>query len=129
MAKFDVHTVEKLQLRAPAACSADAREVKGYILSGEVFSQFEEIERPRIWDRMSIYDGIIPSIHTFFHDTTYLEACATGVRQFAVLSKSQPTVRAALKHAYKSDTTRGACLVQTSDASFRNHTGSSTDFF
>jgi hypothetical protein len=129
MAKIDIHTVEKLQLRAPAACSADAREVKGYILSGEVFSQFDETERPRIWDRMSSYDGIIPSIHTFFRDTTYLEACATGVRQFAVLSKSQPTVRAALKHAYKPDTTGGACLVQTSDASFRSHTGPSTDSF
>jgi len=42
MAKIDIHTVEKLQLRTPAACSADTREVKGYIFSGEIFSQFGE---------------------------------------------------------------------------------------
>lgn len=129
MAKIDIHTVEKLQLRAPAACPADAREVKGHILSGEAFSQFGETERPGIWNRMTSYDGIIPSIHTFFRDTTYLEACAAGVRQFAVLSKGQPTVRAAMKYVYKPDTTRGVCLVQTSEASFRSHTGQSTDSF
>lgn len=70
MAKIDIHTVEKLQLRAPAACPADAREVKGYILSGEVFSQFGETERPGIWNRITRYDGIVPLIHTFFRDTT-----------------------------------------------------------
>ncbi|KAF4765573.1 hypothetical protein HAV15_003280 [Penicillium sp. str.  len=129
MAKIDIHTVEKLQLRAPVACSADAREVKGYILSGEVFSHFGETERSEIWNRMSTYDGIIPSIQTFFRDTAYLEACATGVRQFAVLSKNEPTVRAAFKHAYNPATTRGACLVQTSEAGFRSHTGPSTDYF
>ncbi|KAJ9481390.1 hypothetical protein VN97_g12090 [Penicillium thymicola] len=111
------------------ACSADAREVKGYILSGEVFSQFGETERSGIWNRMSTYDGIIPSIHTFFRDTAYLEACATGVRQFADLSKNEPTVRAALKHVYNPATTRGACLVQTSEARFRSHTGPITDSF
>ena len=129
MAKIDIHTVEKLQLRAPVACFADAREVKGYILSGEVFPQFGETERSGIWNRMSTYDGIIPSIHTFFRDTAYLEACATGVRQLAVISKNEPTVRAALKHVYNPDMTRGTCLVQTSEARFRNHTGPSMDSF
>ena len=132
MTKIDIHTVETLQLRAPTASPADAKAVKGLILGGEVFSHFGETERSDIWERIvtrEACDGIIPSLHTFFRDVTYFEACAQGVKQIAVLSKGQPTVRAAMKHVFMHDPTREACLVQTSEASFRGQAGPSTDFF
>ena len=132
MAKIDIDTVEALQLKAPAASAADARAIKGMILSGEAFSLLTEPERTAIWERMSTHDacdGIIPSLFTFFRDVNYLEACANGMKQLVELSKGCPTVRAAMKHAFKSDGRRETCPVQTSEAAFRSQAGSTSDLF
>lgn len=132
MAKIDIDTVEVLQLKAPAASAADARVIKGMILSGEAFSLLTEPERTAIWERMSTHDacnGIIPSLFTFFRDVNYLEKCANGMKQLVELSKGWPTVRAAMKHSFKSDGRRETCPVQTSEAAFRSQTGSTSGLF
>ncbi|KAJ5640362.1 uncharacterized protein N7484_008224 [Penicillium longicatenatum] len=132
MAKIDVFTVKALELTAPAACKVDARKAKGLILSGEAFSDFTETERNNIWHRMATHDacnGIIPSLHTFFRDINYLEACANGIKQLVKLGKGYPTVRAAMKQAFKSDRSQITCPVQTSETAFRSHAGPSSDFF
>lgn len=132
MAKIDIDTVEALQLKAPAASAADARAIKGMILSGEAFSLLTEPERTALWERMSSHDacdGIIPSLFTFFRDVNYLEACANGMKQLVELSKGCPTVRAAMKHAFKSDGRGETCPVQKSEAAFRSQTGSTSDLF
>ncbi|KAJ5117538.1 hypothetical protein N7448_011170 [Penicillium atrosanguineum] len=132
MAKIDLHTVKALQLKAPAACSKDSRAVKGLILSGEVFSHFTETERHTIWDKMATRDAcdsIIPSLHTFFRDIYYLEACASGMKRFVEFGRSTRTVRTAMKNIFRIEEPTETCPVQTSEATFRSYAGPRSDFF
>ncbi|RAQ74990.1 hypothetical protein COH20_012399 [Aspergillus flavus] len=121
MALINLHTVDTLQLYAPRASKVDRKTVKGKILGGEVFSNFSRSEHAGIWEKIrthEIYDSIIPSLHTFFRDISYLELCANAVKQLVVLNKQQLTVRSALVHSFRS------CLIQTSETSFRRQPGS-----
>jgi hypothetical protein len=127
MALIDLYTVDALQLYAPRASKVDRKTVKGKILGGEVFSNFNRSERAAIWKKMRSHemcDGIIPSLHTFFRDISYLELCANAVKRLILLNKQQLTVRSALVHSFRSRRSNGACLIQTSETSFRRLPGS-----
>ncbi|KAE8130756.1 hypothetical protein BDV38DRAFT_276525 [Aspergillus pseudotamarii] len=127
MTLIDLHTVDTLQLYAPRASKVDRKTVKGKILGGEVFSNFSRSERAAIWKTIRTHemcDGIIPSLHTFFRDISYLELCANAVKRLVVLNKQQPTVRSALVHSFRSRRVSGSCLIQTSETSFRRQPGS-----
>jgi uncharacterized Zn-finger protein len=130
MAQIDLHTVDTLQLYAPRASKVDRKTVKGKILGGEVFSRFNQSERAAIWKKIWIdeaCDGIIPSLHTFFRDISYLELCANAVKRLVLLNKHQPTVRSALVYSFRSRRSEGPCLIQTSETSFRRHFGSNDE--
>ncbi|KAH2485028.1 hypothetical protein KXW70_006920, partial [Aspergillus fumigatus] len=130
MARIDTHTVDELQLYAPRASKVDWTTVKGKILSGEVFSNFSRSERASIWENLrskEACDGIIPSLHTFFRDISYLELCANAVKRLVVLNKQRPTVRGALVHSFRPRHGDGDYLVQTSETTFRRQRGSTTE--
>ncbi|KAH3337262.1 hypothetical protein KXW44_006802, partial [Aspergillus fumigatus] len=130
MARIDTHTVDELQLYAPRASKVDWTTVKGKILSGEVFSNFSRSERASIWENLrskEACDGIIPSLHTFFRDISYLELCANAVKRLVVLNKQRPTVRSALVHSFRPRHGDGDYLVQTSETTFRRQRGSTTE--
>ncbi|KAE8155499.1 hypothetical protein BDV40DRAFT_294282 [Aspergillus tamarii] len=127
MALIDLHTVDTLQLYAPRASKVDRKTVKGKILGGDVFSNFSRSERAAIWEKIRTHemcDGIIPSLHTFFRDISYLELCANAVKRLVVLNKQQLTVRSALVHSFRSRHSNGSCLIQTTETSFRRQPGS-----
>ncbi|BDD61078.1 hypothetical protein MAP00_006153 [Monascus purpureus] len=130
MAKIDPHTVDMLQLRAPKASKADKKAVKGLILSGEVFSEFSEADRAAIWHKLrscEACDCVIPSIHTFFRDISYLNVCADAVKRLAVLNKQHPTVQKALAHSFRPRRANEDCQIQTSETTFRGQPGTSAD--
>ncbi|KAH2165026.1 hypothetical protein KXW37_006964, partial [Aspergillus fumigatus] len=130
MARIDTHTVDELQLYAPRASKVDWTTVKGKILSGEVFSNFSRSERASIWENLrskEACDGIIPSLHTFFRDISYLELCANAVKRLVVLNKQRPTVRSALVHSFRPRHGHADYLVQTSETTFRRQRGSTTE--
>ncbi|KAL5333673.1 hypothetical protein BJX70DRAFT_48849 [Aspergillus crustosus] len=130
MALIDLHTVDTLQLYAPRASKVDRKTVKGKILGGEVFSNFNRSERAAIWGKIrshEVCDGIIPSLHTFFRDISYLELCANAVKRLVLLNKQQLTVRSALVHSFRSRRSDGACLVQTSETRFRRQLGANDE--
>ncbi|KAE8311136.1 hypothetical protein BDV41DRAFT_578972 [Aspergillus transmontanensis] len=105
MALIDLHTVDTLQLYAPRASKVDRKTVKGKILGGEFFFNFSQSEHAGIWEKIRTHemcDGIIPSLHTFFRDISYLE----------------------LFHSFRSRRSNGSCLIQTSETSFRRQPGS-----
>ncbi|KAL4861129.1 hypothetical protein BDV12DRAFT_204336 [Aspergillus spectabilis] len=112
MALIDLHTVDTLQLYAPRASKVDRKMVKGKILGGESHE---------------VCDGIIPSLHTFFRDISYLELCANAVKRLVLLNKQQLTVRSALVHSFRSRRSGGACLVQTSETRFRRQLGANDE--
>jgi hypothetical protein len=103
MAHINTHTVDELQLYAPQASKVDWTTVKGKILSREVFSNFSRSERASIWENLrskEACNGIIPSLHIFFCDISYLELCANAVKHLVVLNKQRPTVWSALVHSF-----------------------------
>ncbi|CRG91095.1 Titin [Talaromyces islandicus] len=126
MMKIDAHTVEKLELMAPGLSRQDARTVKGWVLSGEVLGAFSEAERRRMAEKLERFDGIIPSLHTFFKDVTYLEKCANAVKRLFPLSQNYPTVWKSMRH-HRAPTDSEGCLVQTSESHFERRPGSRAD--
>ena len=117
MMKIDPHTVKKLELMAPGVSRADARTVRGWVISGEVLGAFSETERSQMWERMQQFDSLIPSLHTFFRDMDYLESCADAVKRLFPLSKTHPTLWSAMSHYYARPAGSGdACLIQTSES-------------
>ncbi|KAL4958852.1 DUF3723 domain-containing protein [Aspergillus stella-maris] len=126
MALIDLRTVDTLQLYAPRASRVDRKAVKGKILGGEVFTNFSRSERATIWENLRSHeacDGIIPSLHTFFRDISYLELCANAVKRLVVVNKQHSTVRGALVHSFqpRPDSNR---LIQTSETTSRRQLGS-----
>ncbi|KUL81736.1 hypothetical protein ZTR_09842 [Talaromyces verruculosus] len=111
--KIDQITVETLQLMSP---SIEAREVKGLVLSGQVFSKFNDNERVAIWERLQSYDGLIPSLHTFFEDFKCLESWAQCLSR---LFPPGEQMRETMERRQPLADEGSPCLVQTSEAEFR----------
>jgi hypothetical protein len=114
VAKIDQDTVEKLQLRAPRV---ESRVVHGLVLSGQVFANFDENERVAIWDRLHLFNGLIPSLYSFFEDFKCFESWAYCLTRLFTLEKR--TIRDTMCGLrIHSDDGDGTCLVQTSESTF-----------
>jgi hypothetical protein len=122
MMKIDTHTVEKLELMAPKASYRDARKVQRLLCSGEVLSKFSLSERLRMWKWLRDYDGIIPSLRTFFRDIEYLKECGNTVKSLVSLSKNGSTAR---RYCYNSRNPMDeGRLIPTSGDTFERQFGS-----
>ncbi|RAK94832.1 uncharacterized protein BO80DRAFT_420270 [Aspergillus ibericus CBS 121593] len=119
MKKIDLDTVDALQLLAPGKSRADAKKACGLILSGQAFAEFSEEERRIIWSRMKDFDGLIPSLYTFFEDFKYLESCAQCVKR--LFGPSSESVWATMRSMFVPplDEEVQECLIQTSESTFR----------
>ncbi|EQL28304.1 hypothetical protein BDFG_08923 [Blastomyces dermatitidis ATCC 26199] len=120
MMKIDLHTVEILQLLAPGVSRKDAKTVRCVVLGGEAFTNFNDSDRAAIWNKLQGKREIIPSLHTFFQDIYYLEACANCVKRLVVPSRLRPTLRSAVLGSLKPpDPAVGYCMIQTSETGHR----------
>jgi hypothetical protein len=61
--------------------------VRPKVLGGQVFSAFSKREREQIWARLEIFDGLIPSLFTFFRDITYLQLCVDCVKRLVYVPR------------------------------------------
>ncbi|KAL4932995.1 uncharacterized protein BDV17DRAFT_279302 [Aspergillus undulatus] len=113
--KIDPQTVANLQGRAPGVSFQDAAEVQGLVFSGAVFPDYAPSERKVIYDRLKRRKSIIPSLDSFFQDMWYLEALP------------YPSIKAAFMHMFKPDHGNRECLIQVSEADFRQHLSTQTD--
>lgn len=127
MLKIDPHTVEKLQGLAPSVSVKDEKVVEGLVVSGQVFSNFTSSERKAVWKRLKRRKVIIPSLHTFFHDMWYLEACANCMKRLVKPCQRYPSVKSAFLGVFRLDPNNGHCLIQTSETNFRHQPGSQTN--
>lgn len=119
--KIDGHTVEQLELLVPAA---ESTAIKGMILSGQVFGAFQKPQQKAIWRLLRGQNCLIPSLHTFFRDLWYLEACAHCVKRLVVVNKHQPTIRRAIRDIFRpSNHGDGECVIQTSETQFDRRSG------
>ncbi|PTU22239.1 hypothetical protein P175DRAFT_0529274 [Aspergillus ochraceoroseus IBT 24754] len=113
--KIDHDTVDQLQSLAPGSCS-DAKIAKELVLRGQVFAAFSEAERIGIWARMQRFDGLIPSLYTFFEDFKYLVSYAHCIKR--LLGHVKGSIHTTMNHMFVAPP-EGECLIQTSDSSFR----------
>ncbi|QGA15968.1 hypothetical protein EYB26_003635 [Talaromyces marneffei] len=120
MEKIDCMTVEKLQLLVPGGL--DRTKVKGLMLSGEAFPKFSQAERKSIWRVLRRRGEIVPSLHTFFKDLSYLEvtsSCLGRLVDLAAMCKR--TMRSAMKQIYNpARHGRGRYQMQVSETEFRS---------
>jgi hypothetical protein len=124
MKKIDQDTVHALQLLAPGKSHTDEKTACGLVLSGHVFTGFSADERNAIWARMKDFDGLIPSLYTFFEDFKYLESCAHCLKR--LLGPSPRSLREAMSSMFDPDSEsegdhreKGKCIIQTSESTFR----------
>ncbi|KOC13279.1 hypothetical protein AFLA70_368g000561 [Aspergillus flavus AF70] len=118
MKKIDQDTVDNLQLLAPGKSRADKSTACGLVLSGRAFSDFSETERKSIWSRLEVFDGLVPSLYTFFEDFKYLENCAQCIKRlFGPVNES---IWNTMKHMFHgSPGLEEDCLIQTSECTER----------
>ncbi|KUL83669.1 hypothetical protein ZTR_11069 [Talaromyces verruculosus] len=119
MMKIDVHTVRTLELMAPGASYLDARKVQGWLASGEILREFSVAERNRMWEWLRCYDGIIPSLRTFFKDIDYLKSCSDALKRLIKPSQSHPTIQKAFKyHRAPGLSAEEGFAIQTTESTF-----------
>ncbi|KAI1906769.1 hypothetical protein LOZ65_006832, partial [Ophidiomyces ophidiicola] len=126
MIRIDLQTVESLQLLAPGVSRKDVKTARGRVLSGEAFGDFSDSERRAIWENLQGRKEIIPSLHTFFQDIYYLEACANCLKRLVAVSKFYPTLRRAFGSILQTDPEAVDYMIQTSETGQRR-SGSLTD--
>ncbi|KAL4755928.1 DUF3723 domain-containing protein [Aspergillus foveolatus] len=116
MKKIDLDTVETLQLLAPGRSRTDAKTARGLILGGQAFATFNDGERRAIWSRLESFDGLVPSLYTFFEDFKYLESCAHCVKR--LFSPSAESVWKTMSSMF-APTSEEESIIQTSESTFR----------
>ncbi|KAL4891360.1 hypothetical protein BDV59DRAFT_68017 [Aspergillus ambiguus] len=119
--KIDGDTVDALQLLAPGKCRTDAKKASGLVLGGQVFAGFDDEERRLIWNRMQGFDGLIPSLYTFFEDFKYLESCSRCVKRLT--GPSTNSLWKSMSSIFI-PSEGGEGVIQTSESTFRSERAS-----
>ncbi|KAJ5346798.1 uncharacterized protein N7506_000051, partial [Penicillium brevicompactum] len=110
-------TVNLIHLKAPGSSEKDSIDVRGMVLGGKAFGEFTELERIAIWDRLSRFKGLIPSLYSFFEDFKYLEACSHCVRQMIGVPLS--SIKNTMKHSFTpGPASEKSFPIQVSERSF-----------
>ncbi|RHZ60740.1 DUF3723 domain-containing protein [Aspergillus thermomutatus] len=119
MKKIDPDTVDALQLLAPGKSRIDTKMARGLVLGGQAFADFSDEERRVIWKRLANFDGLVPSLYTFFEDFKYLESCAHCVKRlFSSSSESVWKTMSSIFVPYSGSEVEER-LIQTSESTFR----------
>ncbi|KAL6229549.1 hypothetical protein BDW75DRAFT_249578 [Aspergillus navahoensis] len=108
--KIDADTVDSLQLLAPGKCRTDAKKARGLVLGGQ--------------NPMQQFDGLIPSLYTFFEDFKYLESCSRCVKR--LIGPSTNSVWKSMSSIFI-PSEGGEGLVQTSESTFRSERASDAE--
>ena len=76
MQKVDRVTVKALELKAPGRSTSDTVTLFHQLKTGEIFGAFNMDRRMEIWARLQAWEGLVPTLRTFFENFKYIEACA-----------------------------------------------------
>ncbi|OKP12985.1 hypothetical protein PENSUB_1328 [Penicillium subrubescens] len=125
LTRIDPETVLQLQSKAPGNCKTDANKIKGLILGRQIFSSFDESQRKEIWRRIKHFDGIIPSLHTFWKDFYFFERCAHCIKRLFGAPKG--SIWNTMKRNFVNALDSQDCLVQTSEFAYRRQAANSID--
>ncbi|KAJ5461024.1 uncharacterized protein N7458_002576 [Penicillium daleae] len=123
--RIETETVLEMQLKAPGNCEKDAKEIMGLIFSGQIFPSFDESERKVIWERIKLFDGIIPSLETFWKDFIFFEQCAQCMKR--LFGVADGSIWNTMKGKFSGDSADEESFIQISDFTFRQQATSCAD--
>ncbi|KAK6592219.1 hypothetical protein H4I96_12079 [Botrytis cinerea] len=121
--------VKSLELKAPGYSTQDAQVLKGELLSGQIFSNFNQQEREAIWSELQSIDFLVPSLFTFFEDIKYLGACADSLKRLVKISR-RDTVYSALQRKFRlANELSDQYAIEISQSTFVNRSIPAKDCF
>lgn len=125
--KVDERTVKFLELRAPGSSTSDADEIQHELKYGKIFGAFSSQERACFFHRLSQYYSLIPSLHTFFRNFAYWEACVQSVKHLTTWTRRE-TVMSAFERCYTGANQHDdKVLIQVDESNFAVTSGNSND--
>ena len=127
MQKVDQATVRALELRAPGASVCDARIIEGQLRGAQIFTEFSEQDRARIFSRLRLSKGLIPSLYTFFRNIPYCELCVESMKHLTLLSRGDTIFTALDRHFTGLNQQDGQVVIQVSETDFTAVPGSLND--
>ena len=111
MQKVDYVTVKALELKAPGTSTSDSMTLYRQLRKGEIFSTFNLDRRMEIWAKLQAWEGLIPTLWTFFEDFKYIQACAHWVKRL-VKVPSRGTLFTAMARSFSEmNQKRGKCII------------------
>lgn len=118
MQKVDHVTVKALELKAPGTSTSDTMTLFRQLKNGEIFGAFNMDRRMEIWARLQAWEGLVPTLRTFFENFKYIEACANRVKSLITVP-SRGTLYTAMARSFSETTQkRGKCIVQEAESVF-----------
>ena len=114
--RVDMATVRKIQSLAPGSSTKDAETVRCQVPGGAIFRDFSARERETICENLLAFNGLVPSLFTFFQDVHLLEACADCLKRLVTIPPDK-TLCTALKDSYKRKEQRSQRVQKTETTS------------
>ena len=118
MQKVDHVTVKALELKAPGRSTSDAMTLFRQLKTGGIFGASNMDRHMKIWARLQAWEGLVPTLRTFFENFKYIEACANHVKSLITVP-SRGTLYTAMARSFSETTQkRGKCIVREAESVF-----------
>ena len=118
MQKVDHATVKALELRAPGTSTSDIMTLFRQLKTGAIFGAFGMDRRMEIWARLQAWEGLVPTLRTFFEDFKYIEVCAKCVKQLVKVPLRKTLYTAMVRSFSETSQRRGKCIVEEAESVF-----------
>ena len=118
MQKVDYITVKALELKAPGTSTSDSMTLYRQLRKGEIFSAFNLDRRMEIWAKLQAWEGLIPTLWTFFEDFKYIQACAHWVKRLVKMPPRGTLYTTMARSFSEMNQKRGKCIIQEAESVF-----------
>lgn len=127
MQKVDYVTVKALELKAPGTSTSDTMTLFHQLKKGEIFGAFNMDRRMEIWAKLHAWEGLVPTLWTFFENFKYIEACANCVKNLITVP-FRGTLYTAMARSFSETTqTRGKYIIQEAESVFALRSSNTQD--
>ena len=127
MRKVDEPTVKALELKAPGSSTLDVQTIQRQLGGAQIFSAFSDQDRSQILERLRRFKGLIPSLHTFFRNLCYWEACMDSMRHLITPPRGDTIFTAFERQFTGVNQQEGQVRIQVDEANFIFAPGSTAD--
>ena len=127
MQKVDYITVKALELKAPGTSTSDSMTLYRQLKRGEIFSAFNLDRRMEIWAKLQAWEGLIPTLWTFFEDFKYIQACAHWVKRLVKVPPRGTLYTAMARSFSEMNQKRGKCIIQEAETAFTFRSSTTQD--